>query len=83
MKTINLTNADIIKGMSDDMKHNLAIQCQLNKTDPEEVIDNVKNIANSTINFAIDICNKYFETPSGKEYLEIRKKIERIGVSDK
>ena len=75
MKNINITNEDIVKSMSDEMKHNLAKHCVLNKIEPENVIEPVKNIANVTINFAIDLCNKYFETPAGKEYLEMRRKI--------
>lgn len=79
MKNINITDSDIVKAMTDEQKHNLAIQCSLNGIEPEEVIEPIKNIANSTINFAIDLCNKYFETPAGKEYLNMRNKIERIG----
>lgn len=79
MNHINITNADIVKSMSDETKHNLANQCILNKTEPEEVIELVKNVANATINFVIDIYNNYFETPAGKEYLNMRKKIENIG----
>ena len=78
MKNINITNEDIVKSMSDEMKHNFANQCILNKIEPEDVIEPIKNIANQTINFAIDLCNKYFETPAGKEYLEMRKKINNI-----
>lgn len=37
------------------------------------------NIANETINFAIDLCNAYFESPAGKEYLNMRKKIDYLG----
>lgn len=79
MKHINITNADIVKGMSDETKHNLANQCIANKIEPEDIIETVKNISNATINFAIDICNNYFESPAGKEYLNMRKKIENIG----
>ena len=78
MKNINITNEDIVKGMSDEMKHNFANQCILNKVEPEDVIEKIKNIANTTINFAIDLCNKYFETPAGKKYLEMRRKIDNI-----
>ena len=78
MKNINITNEDIVKSMSDEMKHNFANQCILNKIEPENVIEPIKNIANQTINFAIDLCNKYFETPAGKEYLEMRRKIDNI-----
>ena len=83
MNHINITNVDIVKCMTDEQKHNLANQCILNGIEPEAVIEPVKNIANSTINFAIDLCNKYFETPAGKEYLNMRNKIERIGGNKK
>ena len=78
MKNINITNADIVKSMSDEVKHNFANHCIANKVEPEDVIEKIKNIANHTINFAIDLCNKYFETPQGKEYLEMRKRIDNI-----
>ena len=79
MKHINITNADIVKNMTDEQKHNLANICNANKTEPEEVISLIKNVMNATINFAIDICNNYFKSPIGKEYLKMRKNIERIG----
>ncbi len=79
MKHINITNADIVRSMSDEVKHNLATQCLLNNVEPEDFIEPIKNIFNSTINFAIDICNNFFETPAGKEYLNMRKKIEMLG----
>ena len=78
MKNINITNADIVKNMSDEVKHNFANHCILNNIEPEDVIETIKNITNTTINFAIDICNSYFETPAGKEYLEMRRKIDNI-----
>ena len=78
MKNINITNADIIKSMSDEVKHNFANHCIANKVEPEDVIETIKNIVNQTLNFAIDLCNKYFETPAGKEYLEMRKRIDNI-----
>lgn len=80
MNKINITNVDIVKSMNDNQKHTLAIQCQLNNVEPEYVISSVKNITNASINFAIELCNNYFKTPAGKEYLEMRKKIEKIGV---
>lgn len=79
MKHINITNADIVKNMNDEQKHNLANSCIANGTEPEEVISLVKNMANVTINCGIDLCNTYFETPAGKEYLEMRKKFDRLG----
>lgn len=82
MKNINITTSDIVNNMSDEMKHNLANQCILNGIEPKDVIEPVKNIANATINFAIDICNKYFESPEGKKYLEMRNKIEQLKGGD-
>lgn len=79
MKHINITNADIVKSMSDEEKHNFANYCVANKVEPEDVIETIKNIINPTINSVIDVCNKYFETPAGKEYINTRKKIENIG----
>lgn len=78
MKHMNITNTDIVKSMSDETKHRFANHCILNKVEPEDVVEKIKNIVNPTVNFAIDLCNKYFETPAGKEYLEMRKKIEEI-----
>lgn len=78
MKHMNITNADIVKSMSDETKHRFANHCILNKVEPEDVVETIKNVVNPTVNFAIDLCNKYFETPAGKEYLEMRKKIEEI-----
>ena len=74
-----MTNADIVKSMSDEAKHKFANYCIVNKVEPEDVIETIKNIVNPTINFAIDLCNKYFETPAGKEYLQMRKRIDKIG----
>ena len=79
IKHINITNADIVKSMSDETKHNFANLCIVNKVEPEYVIETIKNIVNPTINFAINLCNEYFETPAGKEYLQMRKRIDKIG----
>ena len=79
MEHINITNKDIVKCMSDEQKHILATQCSLNNLEPKDLIEPIKNIANSTINFAIDICNCYLKTPEGKKYLENRAKIEKLG----
>jgi hypothetical protein len=79
IKHINITNASIIKGMSDETKHNFANCCIANRIEPEEVIETITKIANIAINCSIDLCNKYFETSAGKEYLNMRKRIDRIG----
>lgn len=79
MEHINITNADIVKKMTDEQKHNLANICIANKTKPEEVISLIKNVVNVTINSAIDICNNYFKSPIGKEYLKVMENIGKIG----
>lgn len=79
MNHINITYKDIIKCMNDKQKHILATQCTLNNIEPKEIVEPIKNIANSTLNFAIDICNSYFKTPEGRKYLENRAKIEKLG----
>lgn len=43
IKHINITNADIVKSMSDETKHNFANHCIINKVQPEETIELVKN----------------------------------------
>lgn len=80
IKHINITNADIVKSMSDEAKHNFANYCIINKVQPEETIDLVKNVINGVVNCTIDLCNNYFEMPAGKEYLQMRKRIDKIGV---
>lgn len=79
IKHINITNADIVKSMSDETKHNFANHCIINKVQPEETIELVKNVTNGMVNCVIDLCNNYFETPAGKEYLQMRKRIDKIG----
>ena len=71
MNHINITSADIVKTMSDETKHNFTIQCIANKIEPEDVINSIKNIANATVNCAIDLCNNYFESTIGKEFINI------------
>lgn len=79
MKHINIIDKDVVKCMSNEQKHILATQCTLNNIEPKEIIEPIKNIANITINFAIDLCNCYFKTSEGKKYLENRAKIEKLG----
>lgn len=79
MEHINITNADIVKKMTDEQKHNLANICIVNKTEPQEVISLIKNVMNVTINFAIDLCNNYFKSPIGKEYLKVMENIGKLG----
>ena len=77
---IKITKQDIVKNMTDEQKHNLAIDCQLNNTSVDETLDLVKNVYNGVLKVAIDCCNVYFQTPEGKDYLEKRKEMEKIGM---
>lgn len=79
MKYINITSKDIVNSMTDDIKHSFSMNCLVNHTDPDEVLENLSRIITNSINIAIDVCNEFFETPVGQEYLEIRRKIENIG----
>lgn len=78
MEHINITNADIVKNLDETTKHNMANYCLVNNINPKDVVEPIKNIVNVTINTAIDICNSYFNSPIGKEYLNIRKNIENL-----
>ena len=79
MKHINITNADIVKNMSDDAKHNLACQCIVNDVEPESFIENTRKIIVNVVNCTIDLLNDFFESPAGKEYLNMRERIDRMG----
>ena len=57
IKHINITNADIVKSMSDETKHNFANHCIINKVQPEETIELVQKVTNVVVNCAIDLCN--------------------------
>lgn len=80
MEYIKITKQDIVKNMSDEQKHNLAVACQLNGTSVNETLDLLKNVYNCAFKVAVDCCNVYFQTPEGKDYLEKRKEIEKIGM---
>ena len=80
MEYIKITKQDIVKNMTNEQKHNLAVACQLNGTSVYETLDLVKNVYNGAFKVAVDCCNVYFQTPEGKDYLEKRKEIEKIGM---
>lgn len=80
MKAINITKQDLIKNMSDDQKHRLALECSLRNISVEETLDLMERVANKSINDALALTKLYFETPVGKDYLEKRKEIEKIGM---
>lgn len=80
MEYIKVTKQDIVKNMTDKQKHNLDVTCQLNGTSVNETLDLVKNVYNGAFRVVVDCCNIYFQTPEGKDYLEKRKEIEKIGM---
>lgn len=80
MEYIKITKQDIVKNMTDEQKHNLVVACQLNGTSVNETLDLVTNVCNGVFKVAVDCCNVYFQTPEGKDYLEKRKEIEKIGM---
>ena len=69
MNKINITKQDLVKSMTDDLKHRLALECSLRNISIDELLDNV-----------IKLVDIYFESPAGKDYLEKRKEIEKIGM---
>lgn len=83
MKHVNVTPRDIVNSMSEDTKHSFAIYCLVNHTNPEEVLENISRVITNSINIGIDLCNDFFKTSAGKEYLEIRRKIEITGGNTK
>lgn len=78
MEHINITNADIVKNLDENDKHNMANYCLANNITPEDIVEPIKNIVNFTINTAIDIGNIYLNSSMGKKYLNIRKDIENL-----
>ena len=80
MEYIKVTKQDIVKTMSNSNKHKLALYCQIHNVSPEDFIDNMCEYINLYLNTGIEICNLYFESPAGKDYLEKRKEIEKIGM---
>ena len=80
MNKIEITKQDLIKNMSDEQKHRLALSCQLNDISVEETLDLMERVANKSINDALALTKIYFESPAGKDYLEKRKEIEEIGM---
>lgn len=79
MKHINITNADIVKNMSDDAKHNFACYCIKNNIEPEEFINNIRKVIVNVGNCTIDFFDNFFESSVGKKYLNMRERIDRMG----
>ena len=83
MNKINITKQDLIKNMSDNQKHRLALECSLRNISVEETLDLMERVANKSINDVLVLTKLYFESPAGKDYLEKRKEIEKIGIGMK
>ena len=80
MNKISITKQDLVKNLTDDQKHRLALGCQLNDISVEETLDLMERVVNKSLDEAIKLTKLYFETPAGKDYLEKRKEIEKIGM---
>lgn len=80
MNKIEITKQDLVKNMTDEQKHRLALECSLRNISVEETLDLMGRIANKSINDALALTKIYFESPAGKDYLEKRKEIEEIGM---
>lgn len=80
MNKISITKQDLVKNMSDDQKHRLALECSLRNISVEETLDLMERVANKSLNEAIYLTKLYFESSAGKDYLEKRKEIEKIGT---
>ena len=79
MKRVNITSADIVKCMDNNQKDWLTKKCLADGIEPEPLLDTMSKITTAAVNCCIDLVNVYFESPAGKEYLNMRKKIEYIG----
>lgn len=83
MNKINITKQDLVKNMTDEQKHRLTLSCQLHDISIEETLDLMERVVNKSLDEAIKLTKLYFETPAGKDYLEKRKEIEKIGMGMK
>ena len=75
-----ITKQMLVKSMSDTNKHEIALYCQIHNLSVEEILDNMCEYINLSIDTGLKICNLYFDSPPGKDYLEKRKEIEKIGM---
>ena len=80
MKAINITKQDLVKNMTDEQKHRLTLSCQLHDISIEETLDLMERVVNKSLDEAIKLTKLYFESPAGKDYLEKRKEIKKIGM---
>lgn len=80
MNKINITKQDLVKNMTDEQKHRLALECSLRNISVEETLDLMERVVNKSLDEAIKLTKLYFESSAGKDYLEKRKEIEKIGM---
>ena len=69
--------------MTDEQKHRLALECSLRNISVDETLDLMERVVNKSLNDALALTKLYFESPAGKDYLEKRKEIEKIGMGMK
>ena len=50
MNKISITKQDLVKSMTDEQKHRLALSCQLHNVSVEETLDLMKNILKNIVN---------------------------------
>lgn len=74
MDKISVTKQDLVKSMTNEQKHRLALECQLHDISVEETLDIMERIANKSLNEAIYLTKLYFESPASKDYLKKEKK---------
>ena len=83
MNKISITKQALVKNMTDEQKHRLALECSLRNISVEETLDLMERVVNKSLNDALALTKLYFESPTGKDYLEKRKEIEKIGMGMK
>ena len=80
MNKISITKQALVKYMTDEQKHRLALECSLRNISVEETLDLMERVVNKSLNDALALTKLYLESPAGKDYLEKRKEIEKIGM---
>lgn len=64
MKHIMITSKNIVNSMTDDTKHSFTLNCLVNRTNLDEILENISKIIANSINIGINLCNNFFQNPS-------------------
>ena len=80
MNKISVTKQALVKNMTDEQKHRLALECSLRNISVEETLDLMERVVNKSLNDALALTKLYLESPAGKDYLEKRTEMEEIGM---